>query len=135
MGWKVNKDGSLDPTQVFLIVAKHRNGPLAEIPLIWDGTTTTFRSTEKDANIASLEATAPPPITQENRAAFDRVSKELEALGNVDDDIFDAPPIDDIPPEIPPETDDIPPAEPPFEPTEPPAENMPANDDDFDPIF
>ncbi len=133
----VNKDGSLDPTQVFLIVAKHRNGPLAEIPLIWDGATTTFRSTEKDANIASLEATAPPPITQENRAAFEKVSKELEAVGNVDDGIFNAPPIDEIPPEIPPELpDDIPPAEPPFEPTEPVNNNAPADaDDDFDPIF
>lgn len=118
-----NKDASLDPTQAFLILAKHRNGPLADIPLIWDGATTTFRSTEKDANIASLEATAPPPILPENKAAFEKVSKELETLDNFDDNIFDEPPINDAPPL------DEPPLDIPPEPDSPPP------DDDDDPIF
>ncbi|MBQ7977567.1 MAG: replicative DNA helicase [Clostridia bacterium] len=123
-----NKDASLDPTQAFLILAKHRNGPLGEIPLIWDGATTTFRSTEKDANIASLEATAPPPILPENKAAFEKVSKELEAVDNFDDNIFDEPPIDYAPPIDEPMPDvpmDIPP-----EPEAPPV-----LDDEDDPIF
>ena len=93
-----NKDASLDPTQAFLILAKHRNGALGEIPLIWDGATTTFRSTEKDANIASLESTAPPPILPENREAYEKVSKELTEAPLPDDDIFDEPPIDMAPP-------------------------------------
>ena len=84
-----NKDASLDPTQAFLILAKHRNGALGDIPLIWDGATTTFRSTEKDANIASLEATAPPPITPQNQQAFQKISEELTST---EDDIFDVPP-------------------------------------------
>ena len=105
-----NKDGTLDPTRAFLILAKHRNGALGEIPLIWDGSTTTFKSTEKDANIASLESTAPPPITEANRAAFEKVSKEL-AEAVAPDGIFDEPPFDIAPPldddfipDIPPET-------------------------------
>ncbi len=86
-----NKDGSLDPTEAYLILAKHRNGALGEIPLVWDGSTTTFRSTEKDANIASLESTAPPPITAENREAFEKVSRELTAIEDIPEEVFSAP--------------------------------------------
>ena len=118
-----NKDGSLDPTQAFLILAKHRNGPLGEIPLIWDGSSTTFKSTEKDANLASLEATAPPPILPQNREAFEKVSKELEAVENFDDNIFDTePPAPE--PNLPPPPEEIPPPEP----------EAPIDADD-DPIF
>ncbi len=121
-----NKDASLDPTQAFLILAKHRNGALGEIPLIWDGPSTTFRSTEKDTNLASLETTAPPPILPQNREAFEKVSKELEAIENFDDNIFDnEPPTLESQEDLPPPPEDIPP-----EPDLPPA---PETDDD--PIF
>ncbi len=126
-----NKDGSLDPTEAYLILAKHRNGALGEIPLVWDGSTTTFRSTEKDANIASLESTAPPPITAENREAFEKVSRELTAIEDIPEEVFNAPAEQTPPPaeypqddfqELPPEAhNDTPPA------TDP--------DDESDPLF
>ncbi len=128
-----NKDGSLDPTQAFLILAKHRNGALGEIPLIWDGSTTTFKSTEKDANLASLESTAPPPISEENKVAFEKVSKELKAVEDFDENIFEAPPIDDIPPLEPSPEEEIIDNEI-LKNLNDTAENSTSNDDD-DPIF
>lgn len=128
-----NKDGSLDPTEAYLILSKHRNGALGEIPLIWDGATTTFKSTEKDANIASLESTAPPPISEQNKAAFEKVSRELKAIDNFDDDIFSEPPIEDAPFIDSPAPDYIPPEDEAFiDEYIPPEETK---DEEDDPIF
>jgi len=46
---------------VELVIAKHRNGSLGSVPLKWVGETTTFFNTAKDANMASLENSAPIP--------------------------------------------------------------------------
>lgn len=126
-----NKDGSLDPTEAYLILAKHRNGALGEIPLVWDGSTTTFRSTEKDANIASLESTAPPPITAENREAFEKVSRELTAIEDIPEEVFNAPVAQTPPPADYPQDDyqELPPEA--YNDT-PPATNP---DDEPDPLF
>ena len=106
-----NKDNNMDQTQAFLVLAKHRNGALGDIPMHWDGATTTFRSTAKDLESASLEATAPPPMSEKSKRAFEKVAKELQESNEIDD-IFDTTPPDDY---IPP-MDDVP-----FEDTPPPA--------------
>ena len=129
-----NKDNTMDQSQAFLILAKHRNGALGDIPMHWDGATTTFRSTAKDLDTASLEGTAPPPISEKSRRAFEKVSQELKESSDIADEIFDT----------------TPPPEPDFLPPPPPAESLEdfvisdqpvvnqttknANDDD-DPIF
>lgn len=100
-----NKNQDMDQSQAFLILAKHRNGALGDIPMHWDGSTTTFSSTAKDLDSASLESTAPPPMSEKSKRAFLKVTQELqEASGDIDD-IFD-----DTPPPIPPEASyDVPP--------------------------
>ena len=119
-----NKNNNMDASEAFLILAKHRNGALGEIPLHWNGSTTTFTSTAKDIERASLEQTAPPAISEKSRKAFEKVSKELQSAPLSDaDEIFDNTP----PPEYIP-SDDMPPFDDNAEPTPPPA-------DDDDPIF
>ena len=131
-----NKDNTMDQSQAFLILAKHRNGALGDIPMHWDGATTTFRSTAKDLDTASLEGTAPPPISEKSRRAFEKVSQELKESSDIADEIFDTTP--------PPEPDFLPPLPPPpadsledFVISDQPVVNQTtknANDDD-DPIF
>ena len=129
-----NKDNTMDQSQAFLILAKHRNGALGDIPMHWDGATTTFRSTAKDLDTASLEGTAPPPISEKSRRAFEKVSQELKESSDIADEIFDTTP--------PPEPDFLPPPPPAdsledFVISDQPVVNQTtknANDDD-DPIF
>ena len=135
-----NKDGTMNQNEAFLILAKHRNGALGEIPLHWDGSTTTFTSTAKDIERDSLEKTAPPPISEKSRKAFEKVSKELQE-SPIDDDIFDDLPPQDFapPPDIPPEYDDSPILDEPLteqiESTEQADSTQSAIPDDDDPIF
>ncbi len=52
-----------EQTMAELVVAKHRNGACADIPVRWLSNITTFKNIEKDANAQSLEDTEPsiPP--------------------------------------------------------------------------
>ncbi len=130
-----NKDNTMDQSQAFLILAKHRNGALGDIPMHWDGATTTFRSTAKDLDTASLEGTAPPPISEKSRRAFEKVSQELKESSDIADEIFDTTP--------PPEPDFLPPPPPPpadsledFVISDQPVVNQTTkNANDDDPIF
>ena len=129
-----NKDNNMDQSEAFLILAKHRNGALGDIPLHWDGSTTTFTSTAKDLDRASLEQTAPSPISEKSRQAFEKISKELTEADMIEDSIFDeTPPVPDLPPAdyIPEDYDFAPPPQEP--PMQEPTQIAPPDDDD--PIF
>ncbi len=115
-----NKNQDMDQSQAFLVLAKHRNGALGDIPMHWDGGTTTFTSTARDLETASLESTAPPPISEKSKRAFEKIARELQGNSAEIDDIFDStpPPIppaptqDDMPYDVP----NVEPApEPPFD--------------------
>lgn len=123
-----NKNQDMDQSQAYLILAKHRNGALGDIPMHWDGGTTTFTSTARDLENASLESTAPPPISEKSKRAFAKVAEELQGIDTDVDDIFDSTPppmppapepseipldspisdvpVDDLPP-LPPEPEDF----------------------------
>ncbi len=117
-----NQKEEMNQNEAFLILAKHRNGALGEIPLHWDGATTTFSSTSKDLDRASLEKTAPPVISEKSRKAFEKVSNELQEIDDIDADIFD-----DVPQDIAPiDFDDVPPMD---------DGNAPPIEEDDDPIF
>lgn len=58
---------------VKLSIAKHRNGPIGEIPLFWRGDITTFYNLDKDARFDSLEKSMPKPKT--DTAALDTAEK------------------------------------------------------------
>jgi len=108
-----NKNQDMDQSQAYLVLAKHRNGALGDIPMHWDGSTTTFTSTARDLETASLESTAPPPISEKSRRAFKKVTEELQNSEETYDSIFDTPPPDEPPqifsPEESPILDEIPP--------------------------
>ena len=128
-----NKNQDMDQSQAYLILAKHRNGALADIPMHWDGNTTTFTSTARDLETASLESTAPPPISEKSKRAFAKVAQELRGINSDVEDIFDS-----TPPPLPPEpeqnditmdspildmpVDDLPPLQPEPEDFSPPSE-------------
>lgn len=81
-----------------LIIAKHRNGALGEINLKWVGNTTTFFSSDKDANIESIEGTEPnakkpknssnnddaplppEPMDDENQPSLEPIKDELDEI-------------------------------------------------------
>ncbi len=113
-----NKDNNMDQSQAFLILAKHRNGALGDIPMHWDGSTTTFTSTAKDIETASIESTAPPAISEKSRKAFEKVSQELADVGDYgstsEEALFDDSSQNDFTP--PPPPDDIYDTPPPPEP-------------------
>ena len=149
-----NKNQDMDQSQAYLILAKHRNGALADIPMHWDGGTTTFTSTARDLETASLESTAPPPISEKSKRAFAKVAEELQGIDTDVEDIFDSTPppmppahepndipfdspisdipVDDLPP-LPPEPEEFaPPSEADIGSPEPAGSNQ--NTDD-DPLF
>ncbi len=120
-----NKNNTYDESQAFLILAKHRSGAVGEIPLHWDGATTTFTSTNKDIDRKSLEDTAPPALSEKSKAAYNKVSQELQEISDIGidfDDMPPPPPMDDLPP-----MDDVPISDAPAVET--------AVDEDDDPIF
>ncbi len=51
---------------VTLSVAKHRNGPLGDVPLFWRGDITTFHDMGKDSNLQSLERSMPKEMPDES---------------------------------------------------------------------
>ncbi len=121
-----NKNQDMDQSQAFLILAKHRNGALGEIPMHWNGATTTFTSTAHDLDTASLESTAPPPISEKSRRAFAKVAQELSETNSVSDDIFDDTPPPPMPTDMAPNDAPLPP---PTDVAEPPLDNVPPWDD------
>ena len=61
-----------------LSIAKHRNGPMGDIPLFWKGDITTFHDLGKDSNMASLERSIPKeaPNTEELERAMGQLADE-----------------------------------------------------------
>ncbi len=70
-----------------IVIAKHRNGALANIKVKWIGNITRFVNLEKDANTKSLDELAPPP--EVNDACIDPDMPEIVPLDDSDiTDIF-----------------------------------------------
>ena len=70
-----------------ILIAKHRNGALAEIKVKWIGNITRFVNLERDANAQSLDEIAPPPIP--NDASIDKDIPEIVPIDDSDiTDIF-----------------------------------------------
>lgn len=70
-----------------ILIAKHRNGALAEIKVKWIGNITRFVNLERDANAQSLDEIAPPPIP--NDASIDKDMPEIVPIDDSDiTDIF-----------------------------------------------
>jgi replicative DNA helicase len=64
-----------------LIIAKHRNGSLAEIPLIWHGEYTLFSNPNSALNKMSLEATD-PLINKEQNKTDENINKSNDTNKN-----------------------------------------------------
>jgi len=67
--------------QVQLIIAKHRNGELATIPLAWVGSRVSFANLSNDANKKSMEDAYDK--MHENMGKITEMPKDLEDLGDI----------------------------------------------------
>lgn len=92
------EEGAKKDRFVELSIAKHRNGPLGDIPLFWKGDVTTFYNLDKDARMDSLEKSMPKPKKDDtalNSAMEDAGYENLVPPEIADDetavpDIFDS---------------------------------------------
>ncbi len=62
-----------------LSVAKHRNGPLGDVPVFWRGDITTFSNMDSDSRIASLEKSM--PNAKKDESALDTAIKVAKDAG------------------------------------------------------
>ena len=73
-----------DNMSVELIIAKHRNGKLGSVFLTWRGSTLSFVSQQRDADVASAMASAPPaPLNPE--PIPEEVEQEIRNIFGDDD--------------------------------------------------
>ena len=107
------EENAKNPDQAFaeLIIAKHRNGPLGTIKLLWVGANATYRSLDRDTNLQSIEDNMPPERTKKPA----QEPKKEESNGPNLSNFVPTNPQDDAPPF---DMDDEPIA-PPFEPSVP----------------
>ena len=63
-----------------LSIAKHRNGPLGEVPLFWKGDITTFFNLDKDSKIQSFEKSM-PKVKNNNDEASKALDSAMEDAG------------------------------------------------------
>ena len=68
-----------------IIIAKHRNGQLANFKLLWDGAITQFRDMTSNANADSLERSMPPK-QKADKAQQDDKEVKLQAIESLNDD-------------------------------------------------
>jgi len=73
-----------------IIIAKHRNGQLANFKLLWDGAVTQFRDLNSNANAESLERSAPAtrnkPEHKEEQPIDNSSEVALQAIEDLNDD-------------------------------------------------
>lgn len=61
-------DPDAAPTEANIIVAKNRNGPIGKVPLVWCGSTMTYRSAARPWETLLSAPTMTPPTTSNSTA-------------------------------------------------------------------